>query len=311
MYQDFYNRIKEAKFVAVVTHTRPDGDTVGSSLGLHHALEFNGVKSVVVCGDDIGRKLHFLPGFKNIKKEIPKSCDLVISVDTAIKKRVSTDTRDLEILVIDHHISNPGFGSLNIIEPEYTSTGEVVYKFLKKCDLKINKPSAKALHTAIVSDSRSFSTPRVNAETFEATADLIRCGADNVETMENLYLSKGLSEMRLFGEVLREFEVVCNGEVTLCVVTKEILERCGAEYSDTEDIADFLLGNVTAKATCLLIERKNGGTKGSLRSKGPFDVNQIAGKLGGGGHKNAAGFESEVSPNEYKKKVIEVLTSGV
>lgn len=307
MYQEAFEKIKNAKAVAVVPHRRPDGDTVGSSLGLHHALEYAGIKSVVVCSDAINRKLHFIPGVNKIKKEIPKNCDLVVSVDTAAKDRMGAEAEDLEIVVVDHHASNRGFGTVNVIEPEFASTGEVVYKFLKENDLKINRPCAKALYAAIVSDSRSFIIPRVTEETFKAASELVAKGADIVQTTKNLRYSMALSEMRIFGEALKSFELIKNGKISLCVITLEMLKNCGAEYNDTEDIADFLLGAVTAEASILLIERKEGGTKCSLRSKGSFGVLDIAKKFDGGGHINAAGFDVSEEPFSVREKIIEIL----
>jgi phosphoesterase RecJ-like protein len=249
-----------------------------------------------------------MQGYTNIKKVVPNGCDLVISVDTATPKRISADTRDLEIIVIDHHLSNSGFGTINIIDSGSASTAEVVYRFIKENDLKINKPCAKTLYSAIVSDSRSFITPRVKASTFKTVSDLLECGADISETTQNLRYSMGLSEMRLFGEALRSFELVNNGRFAVCVISKEMLEKTGASYDDTEDIADFLLGNVTVEAICLLIERKMGQTKGSFRSKLDFDVLKLAKEFNGGGHINAAGFDTDLSTAKIKKQVIEVLS---
>ena len=306
----FFQRIKKAKFIAILPHSNPDGDAIGSSLGLYHAFEFNGIRSVVVCKEEINRKLQFIPGSEKIKNKIPVGCDLVVSVDTAVVNRMSINTQEIEIITIDHHLSNSGFGTINLVRPEFASTAEVVYEFLIKNNLKINRPCAKALYTAIVSDSRSFITPRVTDKTFSIAGELVKKGADIKETTQNLRYSMGLGEMRLFGEALGSFELIENGRFSICVITLEMLEVCGARYSDTEDIADFLLCGVTVEASALIIETGKNRSKCSLRSKNSFSVLEIGKKFGGGGHINAAGFNIELEPQEVKSQLVEAFVGG-
>lgn len=308
MYEALLEKIKKANYIAIVTHKAPDGDTIGSALGLYHSFLIHGIKSVVVNNDEVPRSLKYLNGVEKIKKEIPNAADLVLVVDTGSTKKIGVDLKEKEIVTLDHHLSNEGFGTINIVEPDAASTGEVAYKFLKFAEFTINRPSAEALYAAIATDTQFFTTNRVKNSTFEAVEELYSIGVDHVRAISNLKNSMGLSEMRLFGEVLRSFELINSGSIIYCEISKDLLDSCGANFSDTSEIADFLLCNVTCRMVIILIEMPF-GVKGSFRSKDEIDVTVFAHKLNGGGHRNAAGFVLKTSLEKAKDEVLEVVNA--
>ncbi len=293
--------INAAAHVCIVSHKSPDADTIGSALGLYHALVLHGKKCSLACVDTPPPNLMFLNSADKFKRAINKEADLVICCDVSSRGKLALDLAGKKSVCIDHHASNDGFADLSIVRADYSSTAEAVYEFLCEAGLAINKPAALALYTALASDSRFFSTPRVNERSFKMAQDLCKIGVDTALVTRQLKYSFSLSAMRLFGKVLRDFELLKDASVILACIKKGDYE----DYEDTSEIADFLLGYARARVAVLLIE-VGAGVKGSFRSKAQ-DVLGLAAQFGGGGHKNAAGFFLAEPLDLVRSKVLKAL----
>lgn len=307
MYKRAWDNIINAKSIVIVSHVHPDGDTIGSSLGLYSSLKSLG-KRVSLYNEttnELPREFDFLDGYFKIKDKLPKFYDLIISCDCASFDRLKIEKPDCDLINIDHHKSNDGFGDTNVVLPDASSAGMVVYKLLKANEVKIPKASAIALYTSIAEDTDFFRYGGIDETTFKAAVDLIECGADAQEIAKKVKSRQSLAKTRLIGYMLTNFKLHADGSVASIIFDKKILDQTGAKRADTKNIVTKLRDIVNVKVSVMALEEED-SCKISLRSDGDIDVSTISCEYGGGGHKGAAGFNIKSSDLEATcKKIID------
>ncbi len=291
--------------VTVISHIFPDGDTIGSATALFNSLKLMGYQVELVCRDsDLPLKLNFLDSFKRYKKKIDYSDSLVVTLDCADILRVGFDLQNRTVVNIDHHKSNTNFGILNIVEVE-VSTTVVLYKLLKE-GFAIDKNVAQSLYAGLLTDSINFTTSLVNSNTFKTASELIEYGIEPSFVAQMLNRRETLAHTRLIARAIESLELFENAELAILTVTKEDQKATGAKMSDIDGIIDFAIALVTVEVAILLVETGK-SIKVSLRST-KRNVMAIATTFGGGGHKNAAGFEVK---NATIKQVREMLLESI
>lgn len=309
MYKKAYELIKKSKSIVLISHVNPDGDALGSSLAMFFALKEMGKKvKVVNVSKKLPQNLDFLPGFSEIKRELPKSFDLLISFDSGSFDRLGIEKKSTKIINFDHHISNTNYGDVNVIESEFAATGEVVYKFLKENSIPISKESAICIYTALVSDTGFFQYESVNERVFLIASELVGLGVKPDYVSKMLNEREPLCKVRLLAKILDSLTLYLNAKVGVVTVTQAMLKESGADITHTEDVANIPRNLATVEVGIMLREEEDGRIKVSLRSKNYVDVSKIAQSFGGGGHKRAAGFTSD--DRDFKKvldKLLEVL----
>jgi len=314
--QAIWDRITAGPSVAIVSHRDPDGDTLGSMLGLYHALKHAGTRCYAVNASEIPLRYRFLPGVDRIRKALPNEVEIVVTVDGAGPALFDVPLPPPEqVVVIDHHLEETPFGHLRLILPEMASCAEVVYRLLTRVGALINRPAATALYTGLVSDTQFFKTDRVRADTLQAAAGLIQRGADPVAIARELSWQMPLSLLRLKGRALTDMQLVLDGRLAYFIATKEVLETTGADLAEAKELPGELLSATTAQVALVVYERITGGVKCSLRSKSGVDVASIARGFGGGGHRYAAGFagaalESEAVVNQIQSILQKEFSRG-
>lgn len=284
----FKELLNQYERVSIISHKRPDGDTIGSAIALYHTLKNEGKKVELCCIDkDFPPQYRFLNGFERFKKSIDYSDSLIVTLDCADISRAGFDISHKDIVNIDHHKSNSGFGTLNVVSVD-AATAVVLYKLIKS-DFALTKEIATALYTALLSDSQNFTTTLVSAQSFRVALDLIEFGADPVQIAIKVNKYKSLSSLRLLARAIDSLQLHFDAKVGFMFLSKESLRAAGAKYSDIEGIIEYALSLATVEVAAIFVEF--GDTiKVSLRSK-ELDISTIALFFGGGGHKNAAGFE--------------------
>lgn len=303
-----WQRLLSAKKPALLIHRNPDLDALGSALALHHALERAKVRSALVAYElPIAPRYGFLPGIERFKAAVPKGCDLLVAIDSGDAKLLNPDRPDLEMIVIDHHQSNSGYGAINLVRPECAATGEVVADLFEINNVALTPKIATALYAALAGDTRFFITDRVGPHTFGLAARLLETGIDAEAIGNAINRSRPLSELRLTGRLLSTLSLHCEGRLALGIVTQADLAACGASIADGADLPEWLISAATAEVACLLMELPEGRIKGSLRAKGALDVSRVAAHFGGGGHPKAAGFSLEGSPQAFSGEVIALI----
>jgi len=307
--QQFRELLDSHRKVTIISHIRPDGDTIGSATALFNSLKLMGHQVELVCRDsDLPLKLNFLDGFKRYKKKIDYSDSLVVTLDCADISRAGFDLQDRSIVNIDHHKSNTNFGVLNIVEVEVSTTA-VLYKLLKE-GFAIDKQVAQSLYAGLLTDSINFTTSLVNSKTFELASQLLDYGLDASYVSQMINKRDSLSHTRLIAIAIDSLELFANGKIAVMVVKNCDLKATGAKGSDLNGIIDFAIALVTVEVAVLIVEFDN-ILKVSIRSKNE-DISVIATKFDGGGHKNAGGFEVKSGKiYELKSKILEQIKDNI
>ena len=302
--------IREHKTFCIVGHMRPDGDCIGSQLGLALALRNEGKRVTVWNQDAIPLKYRFLVGDGLIEKpKVGQKFDCVIATDCASYERlgkVGEFVKERKVLInIDHHATNPRYGDVNWVSPREPSTGELIYRLMKVARWPITKPIADLLFTAISTDTGSFQYPNTRPGTFHAGAELVTRGANLAKICDEVYQSYPLSRAKLLQHVYSKFRMTDDNRVVWLWLKKKDFTRTGAESDDTEGLIDHLRAIEPVVVACVFEEVEPELTRISLRSKNPqVNVSEICGLFGGGGHPAAAGARILGKPLSVQRKVI-------
>ncbi len=284
----FSKQIKKYKNITVIAHINPDADTIGTSLGVYSWLKENGYRSEISCkSDDIPLYLDFLPNFTKIKNRIDFDSSLVITCDCGSMDRAGFDLAGRNIISIDHHASNTNFADLSIVDANAVSSSELAYKILNNL-APVSKNSAISFYTALVSDSKNFTTNNIDENTFELARELIKIGVDIPKVSYNMTQRKSLASLRILGVALDSLELKNDASIAIMKIRRIDLKYTGAKMSDIDGVIDSAMSLSTVEIAVLLVEQKT-GVKVSVRSKNA-NVGRLAVDFAGGGHHNAGGF---------------------
>lgn len=290
--------IEKAQKVLLISHKRPDGDTLGASCANYWALKQLGKEPTIACIDPVPDRFAFLPDINRTIREFNfRDYDLMIVSDAGASymtryHEVYPDIfkGDVPVINLDHHASNDNFGVCNIVDAGSASTTVLQFRFFNFLGIRITPNIATALLTGIYNDTGSLMHSNTNIEVFEITAKLMELGGKVNQVAKSLFRNTPVSTLKLWGRVLENARVNDEG-VTVSIVTWKDIEECGADSEELSGVVDFLNSVPGSKYTCLLNEDKNGFIKGSFRTqRDDVDLAKLAGQFGGGGHKKAAGF---------------------
>lgn len=293
--------IQGANRILLVSHRRPDGDTLGATVALSVALHQLGKTPTPACIDSIPERLKFiaqaLPKGVNFAREFDMyQYDLIIISDAGAYHMTGFHERypdflskKVPIINIDHHASNEGFGTVNLVDPKASSATVMVWRLLNYLPIKLTREIGLTLLSGIYNDTGGFMHSNTTRETFEIASELTKTGIDVNEIVKPMFRQASFSQLRLWGYILENLKRNEQG-VLSSVVTESDLKVLGAHGSDTGGIVD-LLNTVPDTAYTLLLAEDEGMVKGSLRTqRDDVNVSAIAEQFGGGGHKKAAGF---------------------
>ncbi len=295
--------LKGKRKVALGGHVRPDGDCVGSCMGLYLYLkeEYPQIDTDVYL-EPVPESYRMIAGTDEVKSEIAaqEPYDLFICLDCGDEQRLgfSAPLFDAakETLCIDHHVSNDAFADSNYIVPDASSTSELVYHLLD--EEKITKPVAEALYMGIVHDTGVFQYSCTSPETMEIAASLMRKGINGSEIIDKTYYEKTYIQNQILGRALLESMLIMDKQCIVSVIRQRSMEFFLAEPSDLEGIVSQLRQTKGVEVAIFLHEMQPQLFKVSLRSKGKVDVSEIAKYFGGGGHVRAAGVTMKGSSHD-------------
>ena len=305
--------ISEDLSIAVVSHKNPDGDSLGSLIAMGLSLDKLSKNVIFVKPDVIPEDYLFLPALEKMIQldSLNIDIDLLIVLDSSDPDRLGLNKNLLEIskkiINIDHHISNTNFGDLNIVIPESSSTGEIVFELLSKANFPIDTDIATCIYTAISTDTGRFSYQSVTKNTHLIISELYNYGIDGYEINKNLYQNRSLSRTKLFILAVSNLEFYKDGKVAIAKVTKDMYSKTGAKPDETEGIVEFLRDTEGVEVACLLKELKNHDVKLSVRTKEYVDANKICSFFDGGGHLRASGASSTLSIEETEKILLKEI----
>ena len=309
--------IRDSDTLCIVGHIRPDGDCIGSQLGLALALKNAGKKVTVWNEDPMPRKLAFLDPDRLLDTPKPgRQFDCVIATDCASFERLGKSgerIKDRKVFVnIDHHASNTRYGDLNWIADEEPSTGELIYRILQAGHWPITPEIADCLFTAVSTDTGSFQYPSTRPSTYHVAAHLVERGANLEKVCNEVYQSFPLSRIRLLRHVYTRFKLTHDDLIAYFWLRKIDYARTGAGPDDSEGLIDHIRAIEPVVVACVFEEIKPDLTRVSLRSKSEkINVNEIAGRFGGGGHPAAAGARIPGRPMTTQRRVINAVKKAL
>lgn len=309
---DFLREIENAKTIVLLGHMRPDGDCVGSCLGVYnYVIDNYPDKEIDVYLDDFKPEFMFLRGADKIRHEKQdKNYDLCISIDSGDLKRHG----DFETyfhgakrtMCVDHHISNEGFGDVCFVKTECAAAAEALYTLFEED--KIKKECAECLYVGIVHDTGVFKFSNTTRQTMEIAGALIEKGARTTEVIDGTFYKKTFKQNKMLAKALEEAFLMFDGKVIVSCLTKEVFDENNATNLDTDGVVDAL--RITEGVECALWMYEypvKGRFKCSLRSNDNINVNLVASAFGGGGHIRAAGCELDGDKDTIMLKVTELI----
>lgn len=311
--------LKDKQTVALGGHIRPDGDCIGSGMGLYMYLknQYPAVSTDIYL-EEISPVYQMIENTGEIRSEIPadKQYDLFICLDCGDEDRLGFSAplfrSAARTLCIDHHISNDAFADINYIVPDASSTSELVFRLLDKD--KITRSIAEALYMGIAHDTGVFQYSCTSPETMEAAAELMRKGIDGNDIIDRTFYQKTYVQNQLLGRALLESILILDKKCIVSVVDKKEMDFYGAVPNDLEGIVSQLRQTKGTEVAMFIYELDTHQFKVSLRSKGSVDVSAIAKCFGGGGHTRAAGFHMVGSShdviNNVSHKIAQQLETG-
>jgi phosphoesterase RecJ-like protein len=309
--------IRAARSICVVGHIRPDGDCIGSQLGLTLALRAEGKEVLCWNEDPLPQKYRFLdPDGVFQQPTAGVKFDCVIATDCASFERLGKTgpfiARRKPLINIDHHASNTHYGDLNWVSPRDPSTGELIFRLLKIARWPITPRIADLLFTAISTDTGSFQYPSTRSGTFHAGAELVTRGANLAKICDEVYQSFPLSRARLLKHVYSKFKLTHNDRIAYLWLKQADLARTGANSNDTEGLIDHIRAIEPVVVACVFEEIEPELTRISLRSKNKeVNVSEICGQFGGGGHPLAAGARIPGPPLSVQRRVISAIRRAI
>jgi len=216
------------------------------------------------------------------------------------------------VINIDHHISNTGFGDIQLIDPLACSTAEIVYRLIKALDVPLDKAIATSLYTGILTDTGSFRFSSTNQAAFAISQEMAELGVEPHDVAQHVYGTYSLGRIKLLNLALDSIEISENGKLSIMTVTGAMFAETGTHPEDVDGMINYARRIEDVKVAALIQEQQNGNTNSnshcryhvSLRSDGTVDVAAIAGSFGGGGHASAAGFQIETTLTELKSNII-------
>jgi phosphoesterase RecJ-like protein len=289
-------RLRPASRLLITAHAAPDGDALGSELGLAELARALGIPSTIVNRDPSPAALYFLPGLADVlvRPELPagfeRDFDLAVVLECPGLDRPGLAGLDrLPILNIDHHLENDRYGELNFVDEEAPAVGEMVLEMALAAGARVTPTMATNLYTALVTDTGDFRYSNATPRAFAAGAHLVAAGARPHLIAEALWEHVPERIMRLTAEVLGTLELLADGRVAVVWADRAMLERTGAQPEDTENLINLPRSINGVRVAVMLKAFKDDGVRVSLRSRDNTDVQAVARRFGGGGHKNAAG----------------------
>lgn len=293
------------------THLNPDGDALGSALALSHYLDQRKIPNEVLCHHAPPANLEFLPGVDRIRQAPMKTHDLGVVLDLDSIERLGNTGHFFEelphLVVIDHHVPHEAPGDLRIVDTDAPATAVILARLLTTLGADITPEMSTCLLTGIVTDTGSFRFRNTTAEALSISAMLLEHGGDINLVSEEVFQRKPLSSARLLGIMLARMDIEQHQKLCYSVLEHADFSSTGSTDEDTEGFVNELLSIRTVQIAALFREPKPGRIRVSLRSRGEYDVADVARQVGGGGHRNAAGCSFETSFEEALELVLPKL----
>src|SRR6266851_3600910 len=306
--------IEAKRRFAITSHIRPDGDSLGSSLGLYWLLRALDKDVEVIMRDPVPHAYQKLPGAKEVRvtPAVDGSYHAVFVIECSDITRPGLIDLDKQFVVnIDHHSTTALFGKINWIDSTASAVGEMIYNLCKATGVRVTKEIAECVYTALITDTGSFHYSNTTERTFKIASELVRTGVKPAKTAEAIFGSYQWPKIELLSQVLATARRDKTGRIVWMRQTLEMQEQTKASEEDADGFVNYPLAVREVEATALFKETSPGVYRTSLRSKGDVNVAKIAEQFGGGGHRNAAGCTLKGDWDEIEQQVVPLLRDAV
>lgn len=305
--------LRQREHFLLVSHARPDGDALGSLLGLRLALQAMGKQACVCLRDALPHPYGFLPGAESVTTAAHAPVagyDSAIVVECSSFSRPHIDGLDsLFTINIDHHFSGHSFATLNWIDPSACAAAEMVFRLVRALPLRVTPAMATCFYTGILADTGGFIFANTSARTLALAAELAQLGAAPHAIASTIYMSYREAKMRLLGTALQHLRI--ETPLAWMWVTEAEMRGLSARWEDAEGLVNYALAMDGVEVAAFFRPAGAGRQRASLRSKGLIDVGAIAEEFGGGGHRQASGFSQGGSSEEVMERVLGRLRQAI
>ncbi len=306
--------IESKRRFAITSHIRPDGDALGSSIGLYWLLRALGKEPEVIMRDPVPHSYQKLPGVDDVRvtPAIDRSYDAVFVIECSDITRPGLVDLDKQLVVnIDHHSTTALFGNINWIDSTASAVGEMIYNLCKAIGVRPTREIAECVYTALITDTGSFHYSNTSERTFKVASELVRAGVKPAKISQSVFGSYPWGKIELMSMVLATARRDATGRVACLRQTLDMLTHSGASDEDADGFVNYPLSCGQVEAVAFLKESAPGVYRTSLRSKGDVNVARIAEKFGGGGHRNAAGCTLRGTWDEAERAIVMLLQEAV
>ena len=283
----------------ILTHRKPDGDTVGSAAGLCRGLRSLGKTAHVLENPDITPL--FAPLLEGLTKENHEEGDLLVAVDVAADNMLPRAYDDLKFSIdlrIDHHGSGREYTPREHVDPESASCAEIIWELLLDMEVEPDPETAEAIYVGVATDTGCFRFANTTAHTFDVAGDCAAAGADVYSWNQRIFDTRSMAKLRLQAWITEHVQLLSGGSIALCAIPAAVEEALGVTEDDWNDISSFLRSIEGVKMSALLRQSSESHVKASLRAVPGYDVSVICGQFGGGGHAGAAGCSVKMTLQE-------------
>jgi len=304
-----------ASEIALACHVNPDGDALGSTLALHHVLRAAGIRSVASFSEPFVIAPHYreLPGLDLLTPPdaFPAEPEVMLTFDSGSLARLgdleSAAKSAAELIVIDHHVSNQRYGTINVIDPAAAASGVIVHRLIERLQLPLTRDAAVCLYTALVCDTGRFQYESTTPEVFELARELACFDLPIPELSRTLFEEHRFAYLQLLSDVLANARLIPEKRFVWTQVSQADLARHDVTFEEVEGLIDVVRRTREAEVSCVLKQASDGTWRVSLRSLGSVDVRLVAEAQGGGGHRFAAGFTSDEPVEHIVARIVDAL----
>jgi phosphoesterase RecJ-like protein len=298
----------------LTSHARPDGDSIGSQLAMAFALDALGKQVRIVNADPAPEHYQDFPGMDRIEIASSASAevDAVIVMECSDLSRAGVAGLDGHFLVnIDHHAGNRMYGAVNWHDVSAAACGEMVFDLIRELGVPLSVEIATHIYLAILTDTGSFHHSNITPRTFDICRQTVEAGVNPAAMARRVFDSNSFGKLKLIGALLDSMELLDEGRLAVLYMDDAMLDACNCTHNDTEGLINLPLTAREIQAVVFFKVGPSGEVRVSMRSKYDVDVRQVAGLLGGGGHKNAAGFTITGSLADVRPRILDLLVKAI
>jgi bifunctional oligoribonuclease and PAP phosphatase NrnA len=296
------------------SHSRPDGDSIGSQLAMLYALRALGKEAIAINADPAPPPLMAFPGVPEIRIAPRAEGNFDASIIMECGDLARTGVNGLErffVINIDHHPGNTSYGQLNWFDASAAACGEMVFDLVKALGVPLSIEIATHIYLAILTDTGSFHYSSISPRTFDICRECLEAGVDPVLVARNVYDSNNMGRLKLFGAVLSAMQIDPTGRIAIVYLDHEMAREAGGTYEDTEGLINLPLTVKEIQAVVFFKQHEADEYRVSMRSKGPIDIGAVAKEFGGGGHKNAAGCTVTGAIDALQKLFVDKIEGAI